>query len=312
MLLKRLLAISIFIVDQIYINIIFHLIGYYAFGLEQTNMYDQAEIAVKKSLERNCDNSWAMHAYSHIHDATCRSQEGVDFLNESEKYLGEDNSLTCHINWHQTVNLTELGHYQQVLDIYDSKILPAFKKSLNPFNLNDGVQTLQRLEFENVNVGDRWEELYLTYKSSIGKNENLYDDLHLLTAVLRSNTGRSVGDESRFFDSLQDHVAKEIGTYCKVGKKLGVDIAKGISAYTDGNFAEASDLFIPVYKDIWELGGSNAQRDFFNQYVYNACMRSPEQHHKVVARALLNERKLYRPTSMLTDRVMARLDKDHA
>ena len=296
----------------LYKLILFYNIGYYAFGLEQTNMFDKAEVAVKKSLQRNRDNTWAMHAYSHIYDATCRSQEGVDFLEENDKYLAEENSLSCHIHWHQTVNLTELGHYQQVLGIYDSKIMPAFKKSVNPFNLNDGVQTLQRLEFENVDVGDRWEELYLVYKDIIGQNENLYDDLHLLTAVLRSKTSCAVADKTKFFDSFEDHVAKGVSTYCNIAKRLGVDFAKGITAYTEGNYAEASDLFIPIYKDIWELGGSNAQRDFFNQFVYNSCMRSSIQHHRVTARAILNERKLYRPNSMLIDRVMAKLDSDHA
>ena len=275
-------------------------------------MFDQSEFAVKKSLHRNPDNTWALHAYSHLHDATCRSQEGVDFMNDNEKYLTEDNSLSCHLYWHQTVNLTELGHYQQVLDIYDGKILPAFKKSANPFNINDGVQTLQRLEFEGVNVGDRWEELYMTYKGTIGHNQNLYDDLHMLTAVLRSKTNEATDDRKKFFDSFTEHLAKGIGTYGDVAKRVGENFAKGIDAYSNGDFAGACDLFIPVYKDTWEIGGSNAQRDFFNQFVYNACMRSQEQHHRVTARALLNERRMYRPTSLLTDRVMAKLDSEHA
>ena len=273
-------------------------------------MFDKAEVAAKKSLQRNRDNTWAMHAYTHIHDSTCRSQEGVDFLEENDKYLAEENSLSCHLHWHQTVNLTELGHYQQVLGIYDSKILPAFKKYGGAYKLDDSVQTLQRLEFENVDVGDRWEELYSSgVKQLLGKYDLLNDDLHLLTAVLHSKTGRVSGDVAKFFESLDDLIAPNAtGFYSDTARHVGADFAKGITAYIEGNFAEASDLFIPIYKDIWELGGSNAQRDFFNHFVYNACLRSPLHHHRSAAREILNERKCFRPGSLLTDRALMNLE----
>jgi len=287
-----------------------YLQGYYAFGLEQSNQFVQAEKAVKKSLEINPDNTWGLHAYSHIFDATCRSQEGVDFLEENDTFLTDDNSLTCHLFWHQTVNLTELGHYDRVLKLYDDKILPTFKQTSNPFNLNDGVQALQRLEFEGINVGDRWEELYSVYKPMSNSHELVYDDMHLAAAMIKSKTGCK--SKSNFFESMEDHLNKGLDTtYGVVGKRIGFPFAKGIVAYCEDNFEEACNLFIPVYKDIWELGGSKAQQDVFNQYVINACVRSPNQFHRRMARSLLHERKLFRPNSLLTDRVLAKLDVDH-
>jgi len=286
-----------------------YLQGYYAFGLEQTNMFDAAERAVKKSLQINKNNAWAMHAYSHLFDATCRSQEGVDFLQVNDVFLEEKNSLSCHLHWHQTVNLTELGRYENVLDIYDNKILPAFKKSGSPFNINDGVQVLQRLEFEGHNVGDRWEELYAAYKPMSGYHELIYDDLHLIAALVRSKAGRE--NKSHFIESLEAYAKRSIGSNGGITKNIGVDFAKGVAAYGEGSFEEASDLLFPLYKETWQLGGSNAQRDLFNLFVINSCMRSPQQSHRTIARSLLHERQLYRPDSLLTDRVFARLDQDH-
>ena len=262
-----------------------YLQGYYAFGLEQTNMYDAAEKAVKKSLEINNNNTWAMHAYSHLFDSTCRSQEGVDFLEQNDKFLEEQNKFSCHLHWHQTVNLTELGEYEKVLDVYDNKILPAFKKSGNPFNINDGVQVLQRLEFQGYNVGDRWEELYAAYKPIHGHHERIRDDVLIVATLVRSKTGRK--DKSNFIESLEEYAKKSIGSNANVTKRIGLDFARGIVAYGEENFEEASNLLVPLYKQTWQMGGSNAQRDLLNQFVINSCLQSPQQHHRTMARSLL-------------------------
>ena len=63
--------------------------------------------------------------------------------------------------------------------------------------------------------------------------------------------------------------------------------------------------------DIVDVGGSNAQRDVFSQLLIYSCIQSKEEKHRSMGRALINERKLMKENSPLTDRMMNRLLQCH-
>ena len=145
----------------------------------------------------------------------------------------------------------------------------------------------------------------------MNNHELAFDDAHLLISFIRSKASRDENMKDKFMDSLHEYAQNRVSYNGKVTKEFLIPFASGISAYHEGNYEEAVDSMLPLYKDIYSMGGSNAARDIFHQFVINACVRSPVQKYQTMAYSLLNERKLYRPSSLLTDRIIARLKMDH-
>ncbi|MEM7290405.1 MAG: tetratricopeptide repeat protein, partial [Pseudomonadota bacterium] len=54
--------------------------GCYAFTLEETGEYELAERRGRKALELAPDDSWGLHAVSHVFDMTGRAKEGIEWM----------------------------------------------------------------------------------------------------------------------------------------------------------------------------------------------------------------------------------------
>jgi hypothetical protein len=50
-------------------------------------------------------------------------------------------------------------------------------------------------------------------------------------------------------------------------KEVGVPLASGLASLANGNYATSFREMEPIWSKIWMLGGSNAQRDFFDQAI---------------------------------------------
>src|SRR5262249_2365228 len=57
--------------------------GIYAFGLEETAEYRQAEMRARAALRANPRDVWAVHALAHVFEMEGRQQDGVAFLSAS-------------------------------------------------------------------------------------------------------------------------------------------------------------------------------------------------------------------------------------
>ncbi|SVD78425.1 uncharacterized protein METZ01_LOCUS431279, partial [marine metagenome] len=56
------------------------LLGMYAFGLEETGQYRQAESCGRQAVELDSGDAWGVHAVSHVMEMEGRPEEGVDWL----------------------------------------------------------------------------------------------------------------------------------------------------------------------------------------------------------------------------------------
>ena len=82
---------------------------------------------------------------------------------------------------------------------------------------------------------------------------------------------------------------------------------RGLLAFADGRFDAAVELLYPVRAAAQRFGGSHAQRDLIAQTLLGAAALAREPGHRAVGRALLNERRLAKPTTPLTEHWAARI-----
>jgi hypothetical protein len=77
-------------------------------------------------------------------------------------------------------------------------------------------------------------------------------------------------------------------------RTVGIPVVEGLAAFHRGAYAEALELLLPVRVDLWQIGGSHAQRDVVNWTLTEAALRAGKRD---IALALAHERLAARPRS---------------
>ncbi|CAH1783936.1 unnamed protein product [Owenia fusiformis] len=280
-----------------------YLMGMYSFGLCETNMFAKAEKVARKGLDINSRDAWSTHSMAHVLEMTGRHDDGVAFMSSTVNDWSPCGMLACHNFWHWAVYHIEKGEPSGAMDIFDSEIGPRCIKSGAMLDIVDASSMLTRLSFEGVPVGDRWREVYETCKPHQKDHILAFNDAHVLMSCFGANESKAANE---MLDSLREYASSGCGTNCDVSKEVGLAICEAIAAYNNEEYDKAVDLMINKRYQIVKIGGSNAQRDVFSQFIIHCALKSSKKEHNTLARHLLVERKANRENSPLTDRLIAR------
>jgi hypothetical protein len=77
-------------------------------------------------------------------------------------------------------------------------------------------------------------------------------------------------------------------------RSVGIPIVEALAAFHRSAYAEVVELLLPVRFDLWQIGGSYAQRDVVNWTLTEAAVRAGQRD---VALSLAHERLATRPRS---------------
>ncbi|XP_067090654.1 tetratricopeptide repeat protein 38 isoform X1 [Osmerus mordax] len=286
-----------------------YLKGLYSFGLLETHFYDQAEKMAKEGLAMTPEDAWCVHSVAHVHEMKAEVDKGLKFMESTEKDWEVCDMLACHNYWHWALYYIEKGEYEAALRIFDSQVSRRGSASGAMLDTVDACSLLYRLEMEGVCVKDRWRELHQRILPHTDDHVLLFNDLHFLMASLGS---KETNAPHRLVEGLRDLArAPEENWQHQLAGGLGVPMCQAVLEYDQGNFSRTVDLLLPLRYRAQQIGGSDAQRDVFNQLLIHAAMKSGEKHHHKLARCLLVERDAARPNSPLTDRLIQRAHALH-
>ncbi|XP_068458800.1 tetratricopeptide repeat protein 38 [Clinocottus analis] len=281
-----------------------YLKGMYSFGLMETRAYDQAEKVAMEALALAPDDTWSVHAIAHVYEMKGEVDKGLKFLETREKDWQVCDVLASHNYWHWALYFIEKGQYEAALQIFDSQVFSRCKKTGSMLEAVDASSMLCRLEMEGVCVGDRWRELLQVTKPHSDDHVTMFNDLHFLMTSLGA---KDSGTSRRLLEGLQE-LAKEPGDnqqHQRAGT-VGVSMCQAMMEYDQGHYDRSVELLYPIRYRVLDIGGSDAQRDVFNQLLIHATIKSENKHHQKLGRCLLMERDAMRPNSLLTDRLMKR------
>jgi len=88
---------------------------------------------------------------------TGRAKEGLEWIDGKEAAWQHCNNFRYHVWWHIALMHLDLCNYDKVLELYDENIRKD--KTDDYRDISNATSVLLRLEFEDVDVGDRWQEL---------------------------------------------------------------------------------------------------------------------------------------------------------
>lgn len=279
-----------------------YLKGMLSFGQEENNYFRDAEKSAKEALQINQHDAWATHTLAHVFEMEGRFDEGMAYLSKYESDWKPCNLLACHIYWHWAVYAIDKGDDHEVLRLFDDEVSKRCKSGSTMLDVVDCVSLLYRMKLEGIDTEGRWQNAIEVCTPHMDDQIMVFNDTHICMA-LAPKEKNLLGSHVQ---KMSQAIKNSSSTYSKTGQ-IGTTICNAIEQYELGEFGEVVELLFPIKHKIVEIGGSNAQRDIFNQILIRACLQSESSHHQRLAKNLLYERLCLRPSSPLTQRLMARI-----
>jgi tetratricopeptide (TPR) repeat protein len=230
------------------------ILGCHAFSLEEHGRYAEALAAGQLAVALQPDDSWGLHAVSHVFEMRGDTAEGIGWLEANRKAWSRCNNFSFHMAWHLGLLHLERGDHDRVLQIYDDEIRPQQTDDFR--DMANAVSLLWRMEQSGVYVGDRWTDLAEIAHRRKADTTLIFAALHNLAAMV------AVGDRDGALELVSHMEAKALGRddQSRIAAEIGVPMARvltGLHAPADRQMLERMVANLP------KIGGSNAQRDFF-------------------------------------------------
>jgi len=274
-----------------------YVLGMYAFGLEETNLYDQAEAQGRRALDLNRRDPWAVHAVAHVMEMQGRGDDGIEWLESRRDDWAADNMLAVHNWWHLALFHLDRDDTAAVLDLYDRRLRePSTGQVLD---LIDASAMLWRLFLRGVDVGGRWQTLAEVWQERGGEGYYAFNDVHALMAYL------GTGDDTaaRTLVQSMEAAACGSGTNAMMARDVGLPVAQALCAFAHGDYARTVALLRDLRLVAHRFGGSHAQRDVLALTLVEAALRDRA---RGLAKTLTAERLALKPASAGNRQLAAR------
>ena len=263
------------------------LLGMYAFGLEETGDYAQAEKHGRLSVELEPRDGWGWHSVAHVLEMRNEPTAGIGWLQPNAATWSEGSFLAVHNWWHLALFHLALGDTAQALHLYDSAI---GQPSPVVLDMLDASSILWRLQLQGVNVGDRWDALADRWAGTGPGGHYAFNDMHAMMAFACTGRSRLQGE---LLEAQRNAIGREDDN-AAFTREVGHPAARAIQAYVQGDFALCTELLRGIRSRANRFGGSHAQRDVIDLTLLSAARRSGNQ---ALFAALEFERACVRPSA---------------
>jgi hypothetical protein len=272
--------------------------GMLAFGLEQNHRLDEAEAAGRTATEMQRREPWAHHAVAHVLITEGRTDEGIAWMESLSDTWEDCNSfMYTHNWWHLALFYLDKENFAKVLELYDNRVWGAWKEySQDQVN---AISLLWRLELAGADVGDRWQDVANYVAQRTGEHVEPFLNLHYVYALARAGRDDKV---QQMLGAIAAYASEAPAFTAAAWGEVALPAAKAFVAHARGDMAEARALLEPIQGRMQEIGGSNAQRDLFDQTWLDVLMRTDGWTKAI---EILQDRAMSRPTVPFNHRLLA-------
>jgi tetratricopeptide (TPR) repeat protein len=266
------------------------LLAFHAFGLEEAGDYARAEDESREAAELEPLSFWPHHTVAHVMEMTGRPEDGLGWMAAREALWSTPGHMNqVHIWWHKSLFHLELGQYEAALALYDGPIRTTQRPLC--LSLTNASALLWRLDTLGYDIGERWRELADLWAGRADGKCLVFGDIHAAMAELRSGQEARVEQRLAAMRETAASGAEAAGLY----RTVGIPVVEGLTAFHRSAYDQAVEALLPVRFDLWQIGGSHAQRDVVDWTLTEAALRAGQRD---VALSLAYERLGTRPRSV--------------
>jgi hypothetical protein len=140
-------------------------------------------------------------------------------------------------------------------------------------SLTNASAILWRLETLGYHIGDRWRDLAALWEGHADGKCLVFTDIHAAMAELGS--GQEAAVERRL--AAMRETAASGAEASDLYRTVGIPVVAGLAAFHRGAYDRAVELLLQVRFDLWQIGGSHAQRDVVNWTLTEAAIRAGQR-----------------------------------
>ncbi len=247
-----------------------------SFANEEAGNYVVAEAAGRAAIALDPGDLWAAHAVAHVLEMQGRRSEGIAWISALEPNWEGGNNIMHHLWWHRAMYHLEQGDFTAVLELYDTRFrnLDSPVTQAQPdlyIDVQNAASMLFRLSLHGVPAGQRWEELADKAEARIGDTLSAFTLPHWMMALC--GAGRWAAAE-RMLAALRDAARSNAGTNGPLIARYALPVSEAVLQHAQGDHAGAVAAMRPAVQGMYQLGGSHAQQDVFEQLFLHAAMRA--------------------------------------
>jgi tetratricopeptide (TPR) repeat protein len=246
-----------------------------AFGLEENGAYDLAEKCGREAVDRDPTDCWGAHAVAHVLVMQGRLADGVAWVDGLTANWSAANHIAHHLWWHLALFHVEGGDYGAGLEIYDNRLRdldsPLMQAMPDFFvDIQNDTALLQRLELRGADVGDRWQPVADLAQARIGNHESPFTSAHCALALAAAGRDREADE---IIQQMRAFVAENTGALGPRYALAALPASEAAVAHRRGEHQRVIDILMPARRNLWQMGGSHAQRDLFFQLLVDSAVR---------------------------------------
>ncbi|KAJ6647271.1 Tetratricopeptide repeat protein 38 [Pseudolycoriella hygida] len=282
-----------------------YLHGMYAFGLVETNFYSKAENEALKGLEYEPRDGWATHALAHVFEMEGRADEGISYMSKTLSNWKTCNLLATHNYWHWALYHIEKGELDIAAELYETEILKRTFESRAMLDIVDCLSLPYRLQLEDPIaaeklIGSQWSRVVQLVEPHLKDHILSFNDAHFMMALCGAHK----------FSEAEELLESSSKAPCISGRDVNNQLLKSVLAYSREQYDLCVDNLYPIRYDLVTIGGSDAQRDVFNQLLIASALKSPKAQHRRLVEQLILERAALKPVSPLNDRLSMKISQN--
>jgi hypothetical protein len=276
------------------------LLAMHGFGLEEAGDYARAEDESRAAAELEPLSFWPHHTVAHVMEMTGRSEDGLGWMTSRAALWSTAGHMNqVHIWWHKALFHLELGQYDEALALYDGPMRTTQRPVA--LSLTNATALLWRLDTLGCDIGDRWLEQADLWQGHADGKCLVFTDIHAAMAELGSGREALVERRLQAMSETAASAVEAAGLY----RTVGIPVVEGLAAFHHGASYLAVELLLPARFDLWQIGGSHAQRDVVDWTLTEAAVRAGQRD---IALSLAHERLGTRPRSAPNRRFLHRAE----
>jgi tetratricopeptide (TPR) repeat protein len=259
----------------------------YAFVHNELGQFAEARRLAERSLALYSGSAHTAHTVAHVYFEAGDDRGGAAFLDGWMPGYERAGQYYGHLTWHHALFELAAGHYSRALALYDGALRPSLSLGTAIITLCDAAALLWRCDLYACAATDgRWPEVRDFAARAFPRPGVTFADLHAALAYAATGDRAAL---TRLIDGLRARLAQGKLPAGEVVPRL----AEGILAFSEGDYARVIELIEPYTEQIVRVGGSNAQREVFEDTLLEAYLRTERFEQ---AEALLRRRLARRHT----------------
>ncbi len=137
-------------------------------------------------------------------------------------------------------------------------------------DIQNTTALLQRLELRGIDIGDRWQPIAELAKARIGNHYSPFTSAHCALALAAA--GR-FDEANELVRHIREFIAVDRGP---LGPRYALAVlpaSEAAVAHRMGEHQRVIDILMPARRNLWQMGGSHAQRDLFFQLLVDSVVK---------------------------------------